>query len=57
MKVRARDTKSLGRLLRERIGATGAVESTRTTIVLETVRESNQLPLAAPQERGGGGLR
>jgi Lrp/AsnC family transcriptional regulator, leucine-responsive regulatory protein len=48
MKVRARDTKSLGRLLRERIGSTGAVESTRTTIVLETVREGNQLPLAAP---------
>ena len=50
MKVRARDTKSLGRLLRERIGATGAVESTRTTIVLETVREGGPLPLAAPQD-------
>ena len=50
MKVRARDTKSLGRLLRDRIGSTGAVESTRTTIVLETVREGGRLPLAAPQD-------
>ena len=49
MKVRARDTKSLGRLLRERIGSTGAVESTRTTIVLETVRESARLPLSLPR--------
>jgi Lrp/AsnC family leucine-responsive transcriptional regulator len=50
MKVRTRDAKTLGRLLRERIGATGTVQSTRTTIVLETVRESTQLPLGAPQE-------
>ncbi|HEY0557195.1 MAG TPA: Lrp/AsnC family transcriptional regulator [Thermoanaerobaculia bacterium] len=49
MKVRARDTKSLGRLLRDRIGSTGAVESTRTTIVLETVRESARLPLSLPR--------
>jgi Lrp/AsnC family leucine-responsive transcriptional regulator len=49
MKVRARDTKSLGRLLRERIGSTGAVESTRTTIVLETVREGGRLPLSLPR--------
>jgi Lrp/AsnC family leucine-responsive transcriptional regulator len=50
MKVRARDAKSLGRLLRERIGSTGTVQSTRTTIVLETVRESRQLPIAAPPQ-------
>jgi DNA-binding Lrp family transcriptional regulator len=50
MKVRTRDAKSLGRLLRERIGSTGTVQSTRTTIVLETVRESRQLPLGAPRE-------
>jgi hypothetical protein len=47
--VRTRDAKTLGRLLRERIGSTGTVQSTRTTIVLETVRESRQLPIAAPQ--------
>ena len=49
LKVRARDTKSLGRLLRDRIGSTGAVESTRTTIVLETVREGARLPLPVPR--------
>jgi Lrp/AsnC family leucine-responsive transcriptional regulator len=49
LKVRARDARTLGRLLRERIGGTGAVQSTRTTIVLETVRESARLPLSASQ--------
>jgi len=49
LKVRARDARTLGRLLRERIGGTGTVQSTRTTIVLETVRESARLPLSAPQ--------
>jgi Lrp/AsnC family leucine-responsive transcriptional regulator len=52
LKVRAKDAKSLGRMLRERIGGTGTVHSTRTTIVLETVRESGRLPLpgVAPAE-------
>jgi Lrp/AsnC family leucine-responsive transcriptional regulator len=45
LKVRSPDAKTLGRLLRERIGATGSVQSTRTTIVLETVREESRLPL------------
>ena len=45
LKVRAPDAKTLGRLLRERIGGTGSVQSTRTTIVLETVREESRLPL------------
>jgi Lrp/AsnC family leucine-responsive transcriptional regulator len=49
LKVRAKDAKTLGRLLRERIG-TGTVQSTRTTIVLETLRESAQLPLEAARE-------
>jgi Lrp/AsnC family leucine-responsive transcriptional regulator len=50
LKVRAKDAKTLGRLLRERIGSTGTVQSTRTTIVLETLRESAQLPLEAARE-------
>ena len=49
LKVRTTDAKSLGRLLRERIGSTGDVQSTRTTIVLETVRESARLPLESPR--------
>lgn len=50
LKVRSRDAKSLGRLLRERISAIGTVHSTRTTVVLETMRESAQLPLEVRQE-------
>ncbi|HEX9945666.1 MAG TPA: Lrp/AsnC family transcriptional regulator [Thermoanaerobaculia bacterium] len=50
LKVRVPDARTLGRLLRERIGTLGTVVSTRTTVVLETVRESAQLPLAAPAE-------
>ncbi|MFY9820971.1 MAG: Lrp/AsnC family transcriptional regulator [Thermoanaerobaculia bacterium] len=48
LKVRVPDAKSLGRLLRERIGALPTVRSTRTTVVLETVRESGLFPLRAP---------
>lgn len=45
VKVRATDTRSLGRLLRERFGAAGTVKATRTTVVLETVSETARLPL------------
>jgi Lrp/AsnC family transcriptional regulator, leucine-responsive regulatory protein len=45
VKVRTADTEALGRLLRERIGGLAAVKSTRTTIVLETVKESMTLPI------------
>lgn len=45
LKVRSPDAKALGRLLRERIASTGSVHSTRTTIVLETIREESRLPL------------
>ncbi len=47
VKVRAADTAALGRLLREGIGAISTVRSTRTTIVLETVKEDAPLPLRA----------
>lgn len=47
VKVRVADPKSLGRLLRERFSAAAGVRSTRTTIVLESVRESGRLPLPA----------
>lgn len=45
VKLRAADTEALGRLLRERVGTIPTVTSTRTTIVLETVKESLALPL------------
>jgi Lrp/AsnC family transcriptional regulator, leucine-responsive regulatory protein len=47
LKVRVADTASLGTLLRDQIGAIGAVRSTRTTIVLQTVKEGSALPLPA----------
>ena len=45
LKVRARDAEHLGQLLRERISTVAAVTSTRTTIVLETVKESARIPI------------
>lgn len=45
LKVRVRDTEALTRLLRERISAVPGVTATRTTIVLETAKEINTLPL------------
>ena len=45
LKVRVKDAKALGRFLRESLGAVGSVRSTRTTVALETLRESAQLPL------------
>lgn len=45
VKVRTKDTASLGRLLNTRIGTIPNVTSTRTTIVMETVKESAKLPL------------
>jgi Lrp/AsnC family leucine-responsive transcriptional regulator len=53
-KVRAADPEALGRLLRERFGAIESVRSTRTTIVLETVKETAKLPLAVAEEVGHG---
>ena len=48
LKVRVPDARSLGRLLREKISPLSTVRSTRTTVVLETIRESSQFPLRAP---------
>jgi Lrp/AsnC family leucine-responsive transcriptional regulator len=54
VKVRTADAKSLGRLLREGIAATGPVR-TRTTVVLETLYETSRLPID-PGIRSAGGL-
>lgn len=48
-KVRTADTEALHRLLREKLGAIDSITSTRTTIVLDTVKESAELPIAAPE--------
>ena len=52
VKVRAADTHDLHRLIRDRIGSIPQVTSTRTTIVLETVKETLRLPLES--ENGAG---
>lgn len=49
-KVRARDTADLARVLRERLGPIESIRATRTTIVLETVKETARLPLPEPAE-------
>ena len=48
VKVRVADAAALGRLLRETIGGIPTVRSTRSTIVLETVKEHAPLPLPLP---------
>lgn len=45
IKVRVRDPEDLARLLREEIGPVKSITSTRSTIVLETIKETSQLPL------------
>src|SRR5215203_4265696 len=49
VKIRAKGPEHLGTLLRSRIGRIPGVRSTRTTIVLETVKETSRLPLADTQ--------
>ena len=50
IKVRARDAEHLGVLLRTRFARIPGVRSTRTTIVLETVKETPRLTVVRPLE-------
>ncbi|MEM7051995.1 MAG: Lrp/AsnC family transcriptional regulator [Acidobacteriota bacterium] len=50
VKVRATSGSDLGRLLRKRIGCIPAVVSTRTTVVLDSMKETGRLPLEMQQE-------
>lgn len=52
VKVRVASTTALGRLLREQFGAIPGIRSTRTTIVLSTIKESSQLPVARVGQGG-----
>lgn len=45
VKIRARDAEHLGELLKNTVGRVSGVRSTRTTIVLGTLKESTALPL------------
>lgn len=51
VKVRARDTDDLYRILRDEFGKFKAIRGTRTTIVLKTVKETARLPVL--REAGG----
>jgi Lrp/AsnC family leucine-responsive transcriptional regulator len=50
IKVRARDAEHLGQLLRTRFSRVPGVRSTRTTVVLETVKETPRLPIPRREE-------
>lgn len=47
VKVRVRDTEELAELLEHRLQRIPSIASTRTTIVVKTLKESAELPLAA----------
>jgi Lrp/AsnC family transcriptional regulator, leucine-responsive regulatory protein len=50
VKVRATDTEDLGRMLRSDLSAMPGVTSTRTTIVLGTLKESARIPIPDEQK-------
>ena len=50
IKVRARDPKALGRLLRDKVKAIPTVVATRSTIVMDIFKETCRLPLAPAVE-------
>jgi len=57
LKMRARDAEHVGDLLRNQVGTVPGVRSTRTTIVLGSMKESPRLPLrieAEAEERVAG---
>ncbi|HEY0060408.1 MAG TPA: Lrp/AsnC family transcriptional regulator [Flavisolibacter sp.] len=45
LKIRAQDPQSLIKLMRERFSKLSNIISTKTTIVLETLKEENKLPI------------
>jgi Lrp/AsnC family leucine-responsive transcriptional regulator len=47
IKIRTKDTDSLYKLLRGKLGKIGAITSSRTTIVLRTIKETTRFPLQA----------
>jgi Lrp/AsnC family transcriptional regulator, leucine-responsive regulatory protein len=51
LKVRAKDAEHLGQMLRKQIASVPGVTSTRTTIVLETVKETSRVPIPRDELR------
>src|SRR5512143_1249026 len=54
VKVRAVDTKDLSRVLRKRFGRVKAISSTRTLIVLNTIKETTALVIGEPATQADG---
>jgi Lrp/AsnC family transcriptional regulator, leucine-responsive regulatory protein len=54
-KVRAADTEALGHLVRDQIGAIAGVTSTRTSIVMTTIKETSVLPVEGQSEEDDSG--
>ena len=54
VKVRAADTEDLGRMLKADFSSMPGVRSTRTTVVLGTLKESSRFPI--PEEFRGLGI-
>jgi Lrp/AsnC family transcriptional regulator, leucine-responsive regulatory protein len=50
LKMRARDAEHVGHLLRNQVSAVPGVQSTRTTIVLGSMKESPRLPIVVSDE-------
>src|SRR5690606_29544620 len=50
VKIRAADTEALGRLLQERFKAIQGIRSTRTTVVLNTIKETPAVELPGERE-------
>ncbi|MDX2116942.1 MAG: Lrp/AsnC family transcriptional regulator [Planctomycetota bacterium] len=50
VKLRVRDTDELTRVLREHVSAIRSISGTRTTIVLETIKETSALCLPTPEQ-------
>lgn len=50
LKMRARDAEHVGELLRNQVSAVPGVSSTRTTIVLGSMKESPRLPIPVQEE-------
>jgi Lrp/AsnC family transcriptional regulator, leucine-responsive regulatory protein len=50
LKMRARDAEHVGHLLRNQVSAVPGVRSTRTTIVLGSMKESPRLPIVVSDE-------
>jgi Lrp/AsnC family leucine-responsive transcriptional regulator len=51
VKLRAADPSELGRIVRQRIAGIDGVQSTRTVIALDTVKETARIPIGEKKEK------